>query len=67
VKEYRGGEFTMVQSMPFDVQVGDAYSVYSGCDKTIEVCAGRFNNALNFRGEPHIPGVDELLKTASTR
>lgn len=32
------------------------------CDKTISTCANVYNNAINFRGEPHVPGVRKLLK-----
>ena len=28
----------------------------SGCDKTLETCCSRFDNAVSFRGFPHIPG-----------
>ncbi len=34
-----------------------------GCDKTLATCAARFANAENFRGEPHLPGNDLLLRT----
>lgn len=33
-----------------------------GCDKTLATCAGRYANAENFRGEPHLPGNDLLLR-----
>lgn len=33
-----------------------------GCDKTLATCAGRFGNALNFRGEPYLPGIDLLTR-----
>lgn len=33
-----------------------------GCDKTLASCAGRFGNALNFRGEPYLPGIDLLTR-----
>lgn len=31
-----------------------------GCDKTIQMCGGRFKNAVNFRGEPFIPGLENI-------
>lgn len=31
-----------------------------GCDHTIATCAGRFGNAVNFQGEPFLPGTDFL-------
>lgn len=33
-----------------------------GCDRTLATCAGRFDNAANFRGEPYLPGVDLLTR-----
>lgn len=31
-----------------------------GCDHTIATCAARFGNAVNFQGEPFLPGTDFL-------
>jgi uncharacterized phage protein (TIGR02218 family) len=36
--------------------------IVEGCDKRIETCATRFANAINFRGEPHLPGNDLLTR-----
>lgn len=33
-----------------------------GCDKRFETCRTRFANAVNFRGEPHLPGNDLLTR-----
>lgn len=33
-----------------------------GCDHTIATCADRFGNAVNFQGEPHLPGNDLLTQ-----
>ena len=41
---------------------GDRIELREGCDKTIATCATRFGNALNFRGEPHLPGNDLLTR-----
>ena len=38
-----------------------------GCDKTIAACASRFGNAINFRGEPHLPGNDLLAQYPQPR
>jgi uncharacterized phage protein (TIGR02218 family) len=36
----------------------DTFSVYAGCQKRFyQDCIGKFNNAINFRGFPHLPGV----------
>ncbi len=56
-----------VMPMPYAIMVGDSYSVVAGCDKIFSTCAGRFDNAVNFRGEPHVPGTDRILETSATR
>lgn len=33
-----------------------------GCDKRFATCIERFANAINFRGEPHLPGNDLLTR-----
>lgn len=33
-----------------------------GCDHTLATCAGRFGNAVNFRGEPFLPGNDLVAR-----
>ncbi|WP_367715360.1 DUF2163 domain-containing protein [Nitratireductor sp. GISD-1A_MAKvit] len=37
---------------------GDTFTVAAGCDKQFSTCKAKFNNALNFRGFPHLPGDD---------
>jgi len=41
---------------------GDALVLTAGCDRRFATCAGRFGNAVNFRGFPHIPGNDFVLR-----
>ena len=45
---------------PFPIQVGDTAEVYPGCDKTVAMCHTRYNNILNFRGEPYTVNDDGL-------
>ena len=33
-----------------------------GCDHTLATCAARFGNAVNFQGEPFLPGNDLLAR-----
>lgn len=33
-----------------------------GCDRTIATCASRFGNAVNFQGEPYLPGNDLITR-----
>ena len=67
VKEYVPGQFILVLPMPYLPAEEDTYTLSAGCDKTLATCAGRFSNAVNFRGEPHVPGLDRMLETAGTR
>jgi uncharacterized phage protein (TIGR02218 family) len=43
------------------VAVGDALVAQAGCDRRFPTCRGKFGNAVNFRGFPHIPGNDAIL------
>ena len=44
------------------VAIGDTLSVSAGCDRRFATCKGKFGNAVNFRGFPHIPGSDYVLR-----
>lgn len=44
------------------VEAGDALTLYVGCDKAHATCRLKFANIENFRGFPHIPGSDFLLR-----
>lgn len=44
------------------VEPGALVELIEGCDKRLATCAGRFGNAVNFRGEPHLPGIDLLTR-----
>ena len=67
VKAYGNGIFSLALPMPHTIKAGDAYTAIGGCDKTFETCIQVFNNAVNFRGEPHVPGTDKILETSATR
>lgn len=64
VKAYGGGSeglFTLSLPLPFDVQVGDTFDCIAGDQKRFEEdCIAKFNNGLNFGGEPHATGIDLL-------
>lgn len=48
--------------MPYAVGIGDTYSMHAGCDKIITTCIAKFNNVVNFRGEPYLPGIDKIVQ-----
>lgn len=63
IKTFAAGAFVLHLPMPFQVTVGDTYSAYPGCKKRFaEDCIAKFNNAVNFRGEPHVPGNDQMMQ-----
>lgn len=39
----------------FPISVGDTYLMIAGCNKSIDACFNKFNNVVNFRGEPYVP------------
>ena len=47
---------------PFVIEPGVRAEIVEGCDKRLTTCAVRFSNAVNFRGEPHLPGNDLLTR-----
>jgi uncharacterized phage protein (TIGR02218 family) len=46
--------------MPFDIGGGDTFDIQAGCDKSVATCLSKFNNVINFRGFPYIPGNDKI-------
>ncbi len=41
---------------------GALVELSEGCDGTLATCRDRFGNVANFRGEPHLPGIDLLTR-----
>lgn len=55
---------TLNMFLPFENQPapGDTFTITPGCDKTASATGcQKFNNIVNFRGEPFIPGMDLIL------
>jgi uncharacterized phage protein (TIGR02218 family) len=61
------GDLVLAFPPPFPVGTGDAFEIYPGCDKRLETCIDRFDNVLNFRGDPFVPGADKLTETPNAR
>jgi uncharacterized phage protein (TIGR02218 family) len=66
VRAYEGATktFTLVLPMVLGIEVGDTFEAVAGCRKRLEDCRDKFDNVLNFQGEPHRPTVDDLVKPA---
>jgi len=52
----------MLCDTPVAAPPGTLVQLWQGCDKRFATCVGRFDNAANFRGEPHVPGNDLLTR-----
>lgn len=53
---------SFVQPVGDWVAAGDTLTVSAGCDRQFATCRDRFANVANFRGFPHIPGNDFVLR-----
>ena len=56
---------TLLEPPAFTIAANDAFTIRAGCDKAFATCRDRFANTANFRGFPHIPGNDTVLRYAS--
>jgi uncharacterized phage protein (TIGR02218 family) len=57
-----GSVVTLAEPPAFEVALGTRAEISEGCDKRFATCRERFGNVANFRGEPHLPGVDLLTR-----
>jgi len=53
--------------VPLPLVEGDAARLIVGCDKRAETCRTKFDNLLNFRGFPHIPGEDWVMAVPDSK
>jgi uncharacterized phage protein (TIGR02218 family) len=53
---------TLVHRPTYPVLASMRAILIEGCDKRLATCSSRFNNAINFRGEPYLPGNDLLTR-----
>lgn len=56
-----GRDLTLWQELRDDLAEGDEIRLVAGCDKRMTTCRRKFDNLMNFRGFPHIPGEDWLM------
>jgi uncharacterized phage protein (TIGR02218 family) len=57
-----GADLILQEPPPFAIAEGDLVEIRQGCDKSFATCTARFANGENFRGEPHLPGMDLLTR-----
>lgn len=59
-----GSAIELCLPMPNAVAAGDTFKITAGCKKDFHAdCKDKFNNAVNFRGEPWVPGADSVLRS----
>jgi uncharacterized phage protein (TIGR02218 family) len=56
---------TLWQATALPINIGDGVSLRAGCDKSFATCRDRFQNSVNFRGFPHMPGNDFVILSVS--
>ncbi len=62
-----GRKIELWEGLRASVAPGDMIRLDAGCDKAIETCRLKFDNVVNFRGFPTIPGEDWLMAVPSKR
>lgn len=70
VKDFASGVFELSLDAPYIWTIGDTVRAITGCQKRharkasnpggISDCIDKFDNVLNFQGEPDVPGADIL-------
>lgn len=51
-----GGQIICYEAFYYPVAIGDQYEMIPGCRKRFnEDCVAKYNNGINFRGQPHMP------------
>jgi uncharacterized phage protein (TIGR02218 family) len=67
VKAFDGTNLDMFLPFPQPPAPGDTFTIWPGCDKTAGATGClKFNNIVNFRAEPFIPGMDLVLSYATS-
>ncbi len=59
-----GAELDLWREAALALSPGDAFTVAAGCDRRFETCRDRFANVARFRGFPHMPGNDFVMRGA---
>ncbi|SDR39849.1 DUF2163 domain-containing protein [Pseudovibrio sp. Tun.PSC04-5.I4] len=57
---------TLLEAPVRPPSVGNIFKIQAGCDKRWQTCLEKFSNGDNYRGFPHIPGNNTLIRYAAT-
>ena len=58
-----GAALHLAEGPPLAAALPLRVRLIEGCDKQLATCTARFGNAVNFRGEAHLPGNDLLTRS----
>jgi uncharacterized phage protein (TIGR02218 family) len=61
IKSWDGTTLTLFLPLPKQPAANDTFLIEPGCDHTVFTCNNKYNNVVNHRGEPAIPGMDSIL------
>lgn len=59
---HSGSTLTLAAPLDPGLLPGLRALVREGCDRTLGTCSSRFGNAINFQGEPFLPGNDLITR-----
>ena len=62
IASFAGGAITLFEAPVRPITIGDAFLATAGCDKQFATCSAKFGNGVNFRGFPHMPGEEAVLR-----
>jgi len=61
VKSHIAGQLLLSFPLTEAPSVGDTFTVYKGCDKTLSTCRNKFSNVVHFRGYPFVPAPETAV------
>lgn len=63
IVNHNGNTITMLSQID-GLSDGDTVSLWPGCDRTLDTCASKFSNHLNYGGQPFIPSTNPFKGTS---
>lgn len=61
IKSNANGVVLLQLPMPYEIAVGDEFTIVAGCDGLLATCRDKFDNIVNMRAEPYVPTNDQVL------
>jgi uncharacterized phage protein (TIGR02218 family) len=62
IASFAAGVITLFEAPVRPIAIGDAFIARACCDKQFATCSAKFGNGVNFRGFPHMPGEEAVLR-----